>query len=265
MTSREATPVRSGPHPSQNRSVHPALHLHQPAQALELPVLGIVGKERHAGRRPRVGGALLDLGQDDLCDEGQVKAPRLLQRDPLKQGQLVAGGGKIVEVGPRDGLQNEKQDVSTTTKRVLIEMLADSGLTVVEATSFVNPKAVPQMADAHELFTSIAKKDDVSYPVLVPNVRGLEQALDAGVEEIAIFVAASQLFSEKNIGCSIEKSFDRYADVVKLAHEENLRIRGYVSCVLGCPYEGSFTDFSLCRHAGFATCYGRIKLLTTPL
>lgn len=149
---------------------------------------------------------------------------------------------KIVEVGPRDGLQNEKQDVDTTTKRVLIEMLADAGLTVVEATSFVNPKAVPQMADAHELFTSIKKVEGVSYPVLVPNVRGLEQALAAGVEEIAIFAAASQLFSQKNIGCSIEKSFERYADVVKLAEQENLRIRGYVSCVLGCPYEGSFVS-----------------------
>ena len=172
--------------------------------------------------------------------EGSKLRVNKFREDPNHWLNKVPKKVKMVEVGPRDGLQNEKQDVSTTTKRVLIEMLADSGLTVVEATSFVNPKAVPQMADAHELFTSIAKKDDVSYPVLVPNVRGLEQALDAGVEEIAIFVAASQLFSEKNIGCSIEKSFDRYADVVKLAHEENLRIRGYVSCVLGCPYEGSF-------------------------
>jgi hypothetical protein len=146
---------------------------------------------------------------------------------------------KIVEVGPRDGLQNEKQAVDTQTKKVLIEMLADAGLTVVEATSFVNPKAVPQMADAYQLFTSIDKREGVSYPVLVPNVKGLEQALTAGVKEIAVFVAASQLFSQRNLGCTIDVSFDRYKDVVRLAEQEKLRVRGYVSCVLGCPYEGA--------------------------
>lgn len=145
---------------------------------------------------------------------------------------------KIVEVGARDGLQNEATPVPVDVKIGLIERLADAGLSVVEAASFVSPKWVPQMAGSSEVFTGINKKPGVSYPVLVPNVRGLESALEAGVEEIAIFGAASESFTQKNINCSIEESIARFSDVVKIAQQENLKIRGYVSCTLGCPYEG---------------------------
>lgn len=146
---------------------------------------------------------------------------------------------KIVDVGPRDGLQNEKGVVPTEAKVALIAALADAGLPVVESGSFVSPKWVPQMADTPEVLARIPRKAGVSYPVLVPNLKGLEAAEAAvGVEEIAIFGAASEAFSQKNINCSIAESLDRFAPVMERAKVRGWRVRGYVSCVLGCPYEG---------------------------
>ena len=146
---------------------------------------------------------------------------------------------KIVEVGPRDGLQNEPEFVPTAVKLELIERLCAAGLQVVEVTSFVSPRWVPQMADQAELFDALSKRAGVSYPVLVPNLKGLEAALAAGAEEIAVFGAASESFSRKNINCSIDESLARFAEVIGQAKGQGLRVRGYVSCVLGCPYEGA--------------------------
>ncbi len=145
---------------------------------------------------------------------------------------------RIVEVGPHDGLQNEAQPVSTDVKVALIERLADAGLPVVEATSFVSPKWVPQMADAADVMARIRRKAGVSYPVLVPNLKGLEGALAARAEEIAVFAAASEAFSRRNINCSIDESLDRFAPVCEAALAQGLRVRGYISVVLGCPYQG---------------------------
>jgi hydroxymethylglutaryl-CoA lyase len=149
---------------------------------------------------------------------------------------------KIVEVGPRDGLQNEVLSVSVEVKVELIEKLVDAGLSVVESGSFVSPRWVPQMASSGEVFQTIRKRSHVSYPMLVPNMKGLELALEAGVSEIAIFAAASEAFTQKNINCSIEQSIERYQQVVQKAQAENIKIRGYISCVLGCPYEGKVSN-----------------------
>ena len=145
---------------------------------------------------------------------------------------------KVVEVGPRDGLQNEKQLVPAATKIELIQRLADAGLPVVEATSFVSPKWVPQMADADEVLAGVKRKAGVSYPVLVPNVQGLERALAAGVEEIAVFTAASSAFTQKNINATVEESLARLAPVIEQALAKNVKVRAYVSTALGCPYQG---------------------------
>ena len=145
---------------------------------------------------------------------------------------------KLVEVGPRDGLQNESRQVPSAIRVELIRRLAASGLTVIEAGSFVSPKWVPQMAASAEVFAALDHQIGVSYPMLVPNIRGLEAALEAGVKEIAVFAAASESFSQKNINCSIGQSIGRYREVIGEALNRGLRVRGYVSCVLGCPYEG---------------------------
>jgi len=145
---------------------------------------------------------------------------------------------RIVEVGPRDGLQNEKGEVPTPVKLELIERLADCGLPAVEATAFVSPKWVPQMADHTEVLERIRRKPGVDYPVLTPNLKGFEEARDAGATEVAIFGAASEAFSKKNINCSIAESLDRFRPVAEAARAAGVRVRGYVSCVLGCPYEG---------------------------
>ncbi len=146
---------------------------------------------------------------------------------------------RIVDVGPRDGLQNEPKQVPTAVKVELIERLADAGVKSIEATAFVAPKWVPQMADHAEVMRAIRRRPGVSYPVLVPNEKGLEAALAVGVEEIAIFGAATESFSRKNINCSIAESFDRFRPVARKALDAGVRVRGYVSCVLGCPYEGT--------------------------
>ncbi len=145
---------------------------------------------------------------------------------------------RIVEVGPRDGLQNEKQIVSTDTKVELIARLGAAGLPAIEATSFVSPKWVPQMGDNAEVMARIARLPGVDYPVLTPNLKGFEAALAAGAKEVAVFGAASESFSQKNINCSIAESLDRFVPVVEAAKAAGVRVRGYVSCVLGCPYEG---------------------------
>jgi hydroxymethylglutaryl-CoA lyase len=146
---------------------------------------------------------------------------------------------RIVEVGPRDGLQNEPQTVPTATKIELVNRLADAGLPAVEAGAFVSPKWVPQMADSAEVLKGIRRKSDVSYPVLVPNMKGFESAVAADVDEIAIFGAASETFSRKNINCSIAESLERFAPVAAAARAQGMRVRGYISCVAGCPYEGA--------------------------
>ena len=157
---------------------------------------------------------------------------------PSKKTWSVPDFVRLVEVGPRDGLQNEKGEVPTAVKIELIERLADAGLQAVEATAFVSPKWIPQMADHTEVLERIRRKPGVSYPVLTPNLKGFEAARAAGATEVAIFGAASEAFSQKNINCSIAESLDRFRPVVDAAGKENIRVRGYVSCVLGCPYEG---------------------------
>ena len=146
---------------------------------------------------------------------------------------------KIVEVGPRDGLQNESQLVPAAVKVELIDRLGMAGLKAIEAAAFVSPKWVPQMGDAAEVMASLPRRHGVSYPVLVPNLKGFEQALAAGVEEIAIFAAASEAFSQKNINCSIAESLERFRPVMEAARQNGIRVRGYVSCVAGCPYQGA--------------------------
>jgi hydroxymethylglutaryl-CoA lyase len=145
---------------------------------------------------------------------------------------------RLVEVGPRDGLQNEKAILPTAVKVELIDRLTDSGLPAIEATSFVSPKWVPQMADNASVMARIRRKPGVRYPVLTPNMRGFEAALAAGCDEVAVFVAASESFSLKNINCSVAESLDRARPVVDAARGHDIRVRGYISCVLGCPYEG---------------------------
>jgi hydroxymethylglutaryl-CoA lyase len=145
---------------------------------------------------------------------------------------------KMVEVGPRDGLQNEAKPVPAEVKIQLIDRLADAGLKAIEAGAFVSPKWVPQMADTAEVLKGLFRRNGISYPVLVPNMTGFEAAAAAGVREIAVFGAASESFSKRNINCSIDESFQRFAPVIEAAQAEGMKVRGYVSCVLGCPYEG---------------------------
>ncbi|CAC5387182.1 E4.1.3.4 [Mytilus coruscus] len=145
---------------------------------------------------------------------------------------------KIVEVGPRDGLQNEKAIVPAQTKIEFINKLSETGLSVIEVTSFVSPKWIPQMADHTEVMNGIKRHPGVIYQALVPNVKGFQSAINAKVDEIAIFGAASESFSKKNINCSIEDSLKRFDAVLAEAKKTNTPVRGYVSCVLGCPYEG---------------------------
>lgn len=145
---------------------------------------------------------------------------------------------KVVEVGPRDGLQNEIKIVPTEIKVNFIDRLSASGLKSIEVTSFVSPKWVPQMADNAQVFQQIKKRNGISYPVLVPNLRGLESAVEAGAKEIAIFSTASEAFCKANINCSIEESIKNFTAVIKEAKKHDVKIRGYISCVAGCPYEG---------------------------
>lgn len=146
---------------------------------------------------------------------------------------------KIVEVGARDGLQNESAEVSTAIKIELIERLAAAGLPAVEAGAFVSPRKVPQMAGSKEVFQGLERRPGTAYPALVPNMKGFEAAIEAGVTEIAVFVSASEGFSQHNIGCSRAESLERLRDVAEAAADRNIRMRGYVSCIAGCPYDGA--------------------------
>uniref|UniRef100_A0A493STV2 Hydroxymethylglutaryl-CoA lyase, mitochondrial n=1 Tax=Anas platyrhynchos platyrhynchos TaxID=8840 RepID=A0A493STV2_ANAPP len=165
---------------------------------------------------------------------------------PATQISAAAAGAlparvKVVEVGPRDGLQNEQSIVPTAVKIGLIDMLSHTGLPVIEATSFVSPRWVPQMADHTEVMQGIKKLPGVSYPVLTPNLKGFQAAVAAGAKEVSIFGAASELFTKKNINCSIEESLERFSEVMSAARAASIPVRGYVSCVLGCPYEGKIS------------------------
>ncbi|HRY46294.1 MAG TPA: hydroxymethylglutaryl-CoA lyase, partial [Thermoanaerobaculia bacterium] len=144
----------------------------------------------------------------------------------------------VVEVGPRDGLQNEKGFVSTAVKVAFVEALAEAGLPVVETTAFVSPRAIPQLADSAEVFGRVQKRPGTRYPVLVPNERGMARALAAGAREIALFTAATDTFNVRNVNATVEESFARFAPVLARAKGEGLRVRGYVSTAFGCPYEG---------------------------
>src|SRR5258708_11668552 len=152
--------------------------------------------------------------------------------------KILIDSVKVVEVGPRDGLQNEKVTLPTAAKVDYITALGDAGLRVIEAGAFVSPKWVPQMADTADVYRDIPKDPGVEYPVLVPNMKGLERAIEAGVKSIAIFTAASETFNKRNINMSINESFESYGPVTLRALEEGMRVRGYVSTAFGCPYEG---------------------------
>ena len=145
---------------------------------------------------------------------------------------------KIVEVGPRDGLQNEKLQISAEDKIALIEQLADAGVNYIESGSFVSPKWVPQMATSSDVFNGIKRKSGVTYAALTPNMKGFEAAMAVNANEVAIFGAASEAFSQKNINCSIEESLQRFGSIMQAAKAVNIPVRGYVSCVVGCPYDG---------------------------
>lgn len=152
---------------------------------------------------------------------------------------------KLVEVSPRDGLQNEPSIVPTEIKIQFINLLSETGLKTIEVTSFVSPRWIPQMADNAEVFSRIFHHPEISYPVLVPNLQGFNAALEVEVKEIAIFTAASETFTQKNINCSIAESIERFHPVVEAAKLHHIKIRGYVSCVLGCPYEGEVSPYKV--------------------
>jgi len=151
---------------------------------------------------------------------------------------LLPNRVRLVEVGPRDGLQNESRPISIADKVQLVDDLSDAGLRYIEVGSFVSPKWVPQMAGSAEVFAQIQRKAEVTYAALTPNLRGFEDALAAGVKEVAVFAAASETFSQRNINCSISESLERFIPIMEAARLHGVQVRGYVSCVLGCPYEG---------------------------
>ena len=153
--------------------------------------------------------------------------------------QAVSDTIKIIEVGPRDGLQFENSMLSVEHKVELINRLTDTGLAHIEAGSFVSAKKIPQLADTDQVFEKLGYSNSAVYAALVPNEKGMQRALNAGVKSVAVFTAASETFCQKNIGCSIEESFQRFEPVMELAREHNIEVRGYLSCVFACPYEGS--------------------------
>jgi isopropylmalate/homocitrate/citramalate synthase len=169
-----------------------------------------------------------------------------MQNTPVRYPSKV----QIIEVGPRDGLQNEKGFVPVEAKVALINALVEAGLKTVEAGSFVSPKWVPQMADTANVLAKLRRVPGVSYPVLVPNLKGLEAAISAGADEIAIFAAASESFSQRNINASITESLTRLRAVAEKAVAQSIKVRGYVSCVLGCPYEGEIAPEAVVPVAG---------------
>lgn len=165
-----------------------------------------------------------------------INAPQTSTEKPEQNSK--SNSVRIVEVGPRDGLQNEKIIIPTATKIEFINRLSETGLKTIEVTSFVSPKRIPQLADAAEVLMGINKKPGICYPVLVPNQAGMENAMAAFAQEVAVITAVSETFSQKNTHCSIAESFERIQTVILIAKENKMRVRGYLSCVLGCPYEG---------------------------
>ena len=163
---------------------------------------------------------------------------------------LIPRRVKIVEVGPRDGLQNEPKFVETRDKITLITKLAEAGCPVIEPTAFVSPKWVPQMADSKEVMHGLSITNGTTLSCLVPNLQGLERAVKAGCHEVAIFGSASESFSQKNINCSIDESMERFVQVAQAAKEQNIPLRGYISCVVGCPYEGDIAPQVVANVAG---------------
>jgi len=157
---------------------------------------------------------------------------------------------KLVEVGPRDGLQNEPQIVATEIKIALIQRLADAGVGHIEATAFVSPKWVPQMADQDAVMRGVPRRSSIRYSALTPNLKGFEAALAAGAQEVSVFGAASEAFSQRNINCSIAESLHRFEEVVRRAGHAGIPVRGYVSCVLGCPYQGEVDPAEVADVAG---------------
>ncbi|XP_038905646.1 hydroxymethylglutaryl-CoA lyase, mitochondrial-like [Benincasa hispida] len=209
------------------------LSMETPCRFLVPPLATDVGVNsiRRLGIRREVGNCSQQDGRDAvLSRENKGGLSQYLCHIP----QFV----KIVEVGPRDGLQNEKHIVPTAVKVELIKMLVSSGLPIVEATSFVSPKWVPQLADAKDVMEGIQNVEGARFPVLTPNLKGFEAAVAAGAKEVAIFASASESFSKSNINCSIEESLHRYREVADAARKHSLPVRGYVSCVVGCPIEG---------------------------
>jgi hydroxymethylglutaryl-CoA lyase len=166
---------------------------------------------------------------------------------------------RIVEVGPRDGLQNEQQPISTADKIELIQRLVQAGISHIEAGSFVSPKWVPQMADSLAVMQGITRKESVRYAALTPNKQGFDQAIEAQANEVAIFAAASESFSQKNINCSIAESLQRFEEIIAAAKIKNIPVRGYVSCILGCPYEGPITEENAESH------FAKVKQVTQKL
>lgn len=162
----------------------------------------------------------------------------------------------LVDVGPRDGLQNEKDQVGTAEKAQLVRMLQDAGLKEIEVTSFVSPKWIPQMADNTAVMAAVERRPGVRYSVLVPNMKGLEAALPTRPDEVVVFAAASEAFSQKNINCSIAESIERFAPVVAAAHEAGLKVRGALSCAVGCPYQGAVSPDEVDRVAGLLRSVG---------
>ena len=170
----------------------------------------------------------------------------------------MSQAARIVEVGPRDGLQNEPQIISTALKLELIRRLAGAGLKSIEATSFVSPKWVPQLADHAEVVAGLPKLEGVRFPVLTPNLRGFEAAVAAGVTEVAVFASASEGFSQRNINCSIAESFKRFRPIFEAARQQQIAVRGYVSCVIACPYDGAIAPAQVAAVAselGALGCY----------
>jgi hydroxymethylglutaryl-CoA lyase len=161
----------------------------------------------------------------------------------------MSGSVTIYEMGPRDGLQNEKEIIATADKIHLIDLLSEAGFSKIEATSFVSAKWIPQMADAAEVLAGITRKPGVTYGVLTPNLKGFEAALAAGADEVAIFASASESFSQKNINCSIDESFERFVPVIAAANAAGIPVRGYVSCAIACPYEGAIAPDDVARVA----------------
>lgn len=157
---------------------------------------------------------------------------------------------RIFEVGPRDGLQNEKELISTQDKIALVDMLSSSGLSHIEVSSFVSPKWVPQMSDAAEVFAGIKRNPDITYAALTPNTQGYKRAIEARADEVAIFGSASEGFSQKNINCSIEESIERFVPIIEAAKADNVKVRGYVSCVIECPYDGKTNPQNVADLAG---------------